>query len=167
MFQNWTNAHQNMVALTVVCIIVMVLYIVREGNQKISFWGLIVFTLFVLYKTVFSRKQADFVINLDLGWSYKAMLNDVPGMFSQIYLNIMFFIPVGIFSEQVFFNKYRNSYLLSFFYGLILTVIVESLQLLFNRGIFELDDILNNAIGTIIGILIALMINKRGDKNKR
>lgn len=164
MFQNWTNAHQNMLALTVVCIIVIVLYLVRNGIQKISFWGLIVFTLFVLYKTVFSRKQGDYPMNLDLGWSYKAMLNCTPGMFSQIYLNIMFFIPIGIFSEQFLLKKYERSFLLSILYGVMLTVIVEILQLLLHRGTFELDDILNNAIGTIIGMLITLIINMCRDK---
>lgn len=74
-FQNWINAHQNTLALVVICIIVIVLYIVKNGSQKLSFWGLIVFTIFVLYKTVFLRKQGDYPINLDLVWSYNVTAN--------------------------------------------------------------------------------------------
>ena len=96
------------------------------------------------------------------------MLNGVPGMFSQIYLNIMLFIPIGIFSEEYFFEKCKRSHMLSIGYGFVLTVIVESLQFYFQRGTFELDDILNNTIGTIIGMLITLKINmRRGENNGR
>lgn len=167
-FQNWINAHQNILALFVVCSVVLIVHTLSKWRQKLSFGGLIVYTLFVLYKTVFSRKRGFYSVNLDLGWSYKAMLNGVPGMFSQIYLNIMFFIPVGIFIEGFLLKKYKRRYILSIVYGVMLTVIVECLQLLFHRGTFELDDILNNTIGTIIGILITLKINMcRGENNGR
>lgn len=167
MFQNWINAHQNILALIIVCIIVIVVYMVSKWRQKISFWGLIIYTLFVLYKTVFSRKQGDYSKNLDLGWSYKAMLNGIPGMFSQIYLNIMLFVPIGVFSGIVFFNGNIRRYILPIAFGLMLTIVVESSQLLFHCGIFELDDIMNNTLGTIIGMIVALNINMyKGDKKK-
>lgn len=168
MFQNWINAHQNTLALIVVCSIVLVVYIINKWRKTISFWGLIVYTFLVLCKTVFFRRQEYYPINLNLGWSYRAMLNGVPGMFSQIYLNIMLFIPIGIFSEEYFFEKYKRSHMLSIGYGFVLTVIVESLQFYFQCGTFELDDILNNTIGTIIGMLITLKINmRRGENNGR
>lgn len=167
-FQNWMNAHQNILTLFVVCSVVLMVYTLSKWKQKLSFGGLIVYTFFVLYKTVFSRKRGFYLVDLDLGWSYKAMLNGVPGMFSQIYLNIMFFIPIGIFSEGFLSKKCKRSYILSIAYGVMLTVIVECLQLFFHCGTFELDDILNNTIGTIIGILIVLRINmRRGENNGR
>ena len=155
MFQNWINAHQDVLAIMVVCIIILVIHMAGKWRKQLSVVGIIMYTLFVLYKTVFSRKQGDYPINLNLGWSYRAMMNGSPGMFSQIYLNIMLFIPIGIFGGILFLNKNKKSYMLPVAFGLILTIIVESFQLIFRRGTFELDDILNNVIGTIIGMMIA------------
>lgn len=167
-FQNWINAHQDILALIVVCFIVFVVYMANKQRRKISFLGIIVYTIFILYKTVFSRKQGYYPANLELGWSYKAWINGMLGMFSQIYLNIMLFIPIGVFSGILFLNKNKRSCILPVAFGGILTVIVECSQLIFHCGTFELDDILNNTIGTTIGMMIVLAINRcRGVGNER
>lgn len=44
--------------------------------------------------------------------------------------------------------------------GLITSLIIEFIQLALELGLFELDDIINNTIGTIIGILVSATMAK-------
>lgn len=76
--------------------------------------------------------------------------------FWQIFLNILLFIPFG-FSLSCNLYIYRQPHhlflpiLLS---GLFVSISVELLQYITSRGFTEIDDVINNTIGTIIGWLI-------------
>lgn len=78
-----------------------------------------------------------------------------------LFGNIGVFIPFGIFLPLVFGNK-SIKLLIIFESGLI---ILETLQLLTRRGSFDVDDIILNTIGALIGYLIYRLISKvRGEK---
>ena len=161
---NWMNAHQDGLAFIVVCALVMLAYLMKKKARAMAVIGTAAYAIFILYKTVLSRSPRNSAVNLELGWSYRALINGEPGMFSQIYLNIMLFIPLGLFSGMFFLNKKKRSYLLPVAFGVILTVTIEFLQLTLQRGTFELDDIFNNTIGTIIGVFLAVIINRKTKK---
>ena len=55
--------------------------------------------------------------------------------------------------------KGKGKYVIVFVLCLLLTVFIESMQLLTKCGIFEIDDIINNMIGAIIGMLIYALIH--------
>ena len=73
--------------------------------------------------------------------------------FWQIFLNILLFIPFG-FMLSCYLYTYRRpqhlflSILLS---GLIVSVSVELLQYITSRGFTEIDDVINNTAGAMIG----------------
>lgn len=46
----------------------------------------------------------------------------------------------------------------SVIFGFFVTLSVESLQFFLHKGMFELDDIFNNTIGILIGVVITLFI---------
>lgn len=161
LFLNWINAHQESLALIVVCLIIAIVYLLEKKRRVVACLGMSLYIFFVLYKTVLSRTQRITVVNLELGWSYKAIVSGVPGMLSQVYLNIMFFVPIGIFGGVLFLNKKKRSYIFPVVLGLILTITVECFQLILQCGTFEVDDILNNMIGTVIGLFIGVIINRR------
>lgn len=161
---NWINAHQNILSFIVVCSIVVIMCFFEKRRRKIARFGMGLYAFSVLYKTVLSRKSGTTTIKLDLGWSYKALIRGEAGMFSQIYLNIMLFIPVGLFCGILFLNTKKRSGLFAVGLGVIFTTIIECLQLILRCGTFELDDIMNNTIGTIIGVIIAAKINMRNCK---
>jgi len=74
--------------------------------------------------------------------------------------NIGVFIPFGILLPLVFGNKYIKL-LIIFESGLIL---LETLQLLTRRGSFDVDDLILNTTGALIGYLIYKLISKlRGE----
>lgn len=73
--------------------------------------------------------------------------------FWQIVLNIILFIPFG-FTLSTYLNCHKSTHsllltvLLSAF---LLSASVEALQYLTSRGFTEVDDVINNTLGAVIG----------------
>ena len=65
-------------------------------------------------------------------------------MWSDIILNILLFVPLGLI-----IGGWKG-----LFIGLVLSGSLEAIQFYFRIGYCELDDILNNTIGTAIGVCI-------------
>ena len=65
--------------------------------------------------------------------------------------NIIMFVPFGFFLPVVF--KPVN-FLISIFMGFFVSLSIETIQLFTRRGFFQVDDIVTNMLGTIIGYLI-------------
>lgn len=68
----------------------------------------------------------------------------------EIILNICMFIPIGFFAAGLF-STVKKRILIAVLVGVFLSVLVEVLQLYLGRGLFEFDDIFNNAIGSAVG----------------
>ncbi len=68
-------------------------------------------------------------------------------------LNILLFIPMGYFLPSLFrfFAKHKG---FMFFIGLLISLIVETAQLFTRLGWFDIDDLLNNNLGCIIGFIV-------------
>ena len=83
--------------------------------------------------------------------------------------NIVAFVPLGIFVSY-FFNNGRYTFIKTILFGLILTVSVEVIQLITRVGICDVDDILLNFIGVVIGAVLVKLFSKKTnilETNKR
>lgn len=71
------------------------------------------------------------------------------GAWRNIILNIALFVPLGFLLPLGirWFRRFWRTYLA----GLFLTGMIEGAQLIFHRGIFEIDDIIDNLLGAMIG----------------
>lgn len=72
--------------------------------------------------------------------------------------NILIFLPLGIFLP-ILFKKY-NVLSKVFISSIILSFLIEILQFILQIGQFDIDDILLNSIGTVIGFFIIKTIIK-------
>lgn len=75
--------------------------------------------------------------------------------FWQIFLNILLFIPFG-FMLSCYLYKYHRSqhiFLSILLSGLFVSISVELLQYITSRGFTEIDDVINNTVGAMIGWL--------------
>ena len=73
--------------------------------------------------------------------------------FWQIVLNIILFIPFG-FMLSCYLNTYhqpRRLFLPILLSGLFVSISVELLQYITSRGYTEIDDVINNTAGAMIG----------------
>ncbi len=91
-------------------------------------------------------------LNLELFTNYIPMIVD-GRWFDFVYLffgNIVWFIPWGLFF-RVFL---KQPAWISVFSGTLLSLLIETSQFVFSVGDAEIDDVILNTIGTVIGSLI-------------
>lgn len=69
--------------------------------------------------------------------------------------NILAFIPFGFFYPIV--GKYKGKFTRTIAAGLIFSLSVEIIQFIINVGSFDIDDIILNTAGCIIGYLLLLI----------
>lgn len=77
-------------------------------------------------------------------WSYKSMFTD-RGARADILKNIWLFIPLGILLYQFSNNK------IVLLIPLVLSILIECIQYISGTGFCELDDIISNSLGGVIG----------------
>lgn len=73
--------------------------------------------------------------------------------------NVLLFIPYG-FISCLAFRRMRH-FLSCTFFGAASSVGVECLQLITGRGYFQLDDILTNTIGAMLGCMVYLLFFRK------
>ena len=77
-------------------------------------------------------------------------------------LNMLLFIPFGYLGTQLLTLSDKKNYLwIIAIYGFLTSFIIETSQLLFNRGVFEPDDLIKNTVGAAIGGMIWKLMNRK------
>lgn len=74
----------------------------------------------------------------------------------EVGLNILIFLPFGIYSS-IIFNK--TTTFTKILYGLFLSFLFETTQYVFAIGTSDITDLIDNTIGTIIGIILFKILN--------
>lgn len=99
----------------------------------------------------------DISVRTELFWGYN---NPTDQIIWDNVINICIFIPIGLL-VAVLCDRYVI--LKSMLVGLFISETIESCQLIFKRGTFDVDDIFNNVLGALIGatayIIIAFIWN--------
>ena len=113
-----------------------------------------VYLIFTFYITVVSRASSGKDL-MRTEWfdGYKS-IHDVYAN-SENYLNILLFVPIGCLAGLVS-KKYRLIH--AVLVGLFVSETIECSQLIWQRGTFDVNDLMNNTIGAMIGGLIAVAV---------
>ena len=104
------------------------------------------------YNFVLFREISRYITNIEI--------IGVKLVFFNIAGNVLAFVPFGIFVNY-FLNNSRYSFFKSVFSGLMLTTVIEGIQLITRVGSCDVDDIFLNFIGVVIGAVFAKMIYRR------
>lgn len=131
--------------------------------DKIILGGMLVIYL-ILYSyliLLYRRPSNQPQINLNMFWSYREAFRFNDGIFRirrlslarQILLNILVMIPIGLLLPLVY-HRCKHLYLLTLLTGLALSFLTEALQYFTHLGLCELDDILDNTLGCLLGVLL-------------
>lgn len=116
-------------------------------NRNKNFIFLFISILIILYFTILTR---------DIGMKriFKGPFWELQnGMWHDILLNILLFIPFGFSCGRLCGKK-------SLIYGILISVFIETIQYIGGLGYTEVDDVINNTIGTGIGVLIMALFEK-------
>lgn len=77
--------------------------------------------------------------------------------FSEIIMNVVIFVPLGIYARILFKRWSIGKKLFLFF---LISLICEVFQFILNVGASDITDIINNTLGGIIGLMIYKGIEK-------
>ena len=109
------------------------------------------------------------LFKLGVRFSYmgKRSINFVPFSEPQILnseniLNVVIFVPLGIYGGILFERWISGKKLLFFF---LFSSIIEGLQYVLRIGAFDVTDIITNTLGGIIGLIIFKLIYKAFDSS--
>ena len=111
----------------------------------------VIYTAVILYLTVIGRRSYHGNhLQLEPFWSYK-----IPGEYRQIVYNILFFIPYGALLYLCFKKKWPVVVT-----AFALSLTVEISQFVFRVGLCEIDDVIHNTLGVIIGMFAVIFVKK-------
>ena len=114
--------------------------------KNVSWCFLVGYILFIISETVlFRTPKVEIKYYLSPLWTYGVLYNR---MLAENILNILMFIPVG-FLTSVGLGVKKTITVLCI--GFMLSVAIEVIQLVTRRGIFNIDDVIHNTIGCLIG----------------
>ena len=82
--------------------------------------------------------------------------------FKELAYNILLFVPFGVYVE-LFLEK--KSIILKSISGFFLSLLFEVVQYIFAIGSSDITDLIANTLGTVIGIVICLILQKIFKKN--
>lgn len=126
----------------------------RKGRPEFHYLPMLLFCVYcgtLLSITLFSRENGSFsgsTLDLQLfsTWGINRRNN------AYVIENILLFVPYGILGGWNF-RHMRNLFWVSLA-GFLTSLTIETVQLVTKRGFFQLDDIVTNLIGTVLGWMV-------------
>lgn len=160
--------HLSFGELTVVSAICAILiplglfFIFDNMPNKFKLCVLLLYVVFILYEVIFNRSVSELPrFNFRPFWSYSGFSQ--PGMRWQIYMNVFLFIPFGFLLPW----SLKRGFFFSVFVGFVFSFCVELSQLVFRLGFCEIDDIIHNTLGCIIGFMYYLLLIRIKSHNNK
>lgn len=147
----------------IVFLVIMVVVLVGMWKKRLKPLQAIAILLGVVYweivleSTVFTRTPKAYPrYELELFWSWKELFRGNLYYLEEILLNMILFLPLGILFPISLGHRRRGllnkkSLWMILLIGIVQSSVIELLQLFLHRGLFELDDILHNALGFLVG----------------
>jgi len=90
-------------------------------------------------------------------WSYRELFSSNWYILVEVILNVLLFIPIGaLYRTAVRYPKWWILLTLA----AVFSMSIELMQYILDCGTVEIDDVLHNSLGAIIGYSIALLIGR-------
>lgn len=151
--------HQTDVIIGVIYILISVMVGLWKGWKQTFRLLIIGYFLFVLYATVISRPQKERIQYCLIPFNSYFFIEDGDRfLLPQVLMNITMFIPIG-FLLKVAFRSLDWKKVMA--YGLLFSLLIELLQLALMKGAVEVDDVIHNSLGCLIGYCISFFISHK------
>lgn len=154
--------NQSVLIIPVVLLIIMLAAVFNRNWNMVFAVGYIIA---IAYLTLMFRENEGAKLRLEPFWSYKKLFTDSE-IRADIIKNIWLFIPLG----AILYRIYPNTRVLLIPVGL--SILVEAIQYFDGIGLCELDDVISNGLGGVIGYGMGCQVKKIRDlilceRNKR
>lgn len=128
-----------------------------KNQKRITIFLFGAYSIFIVYYTLLSRNIGEtHRIEMRFMWAYQEMFAGDPAWKEDIWYNIgniVFFVPFGFFHP----NQNWKAILIS---GAVFSLLIEIIQYVGCLGLCELDDLICNSLGALIGFWIYLLAKK-------
>lgn len=153
-------------AFSVVVTITVIYFLFRYFFNKKRFWHLTIVVSFLLWLAVIAvatladRTPAEIPAVLELipFHSYRAVLaGENKEILRSNFMNVVLFYPVGLLACELLpkaWKRYRKILLIVLIFAL-LSAGIEVCQYHFALGQAEVDDVIHNTLGTLIGAVVS------------
>lgn len=121
-----------------------------RGSRKLNTFLLAAYLVFIVYMTLMGREAGNGRLQLKLFWSYRLFWSH-PRVRMEILNNIWLFVPLG----TILYRLFPRAYIV--FVPVLISIAVEVSQYLLGVGLCEVDDVVSNGLGGLIGILVRLL----------
>lgn len=116
-------------------------------SKKKCLW-VILYISCIFYITVLSRtKSLNYIVKPIPFWSFIDWFKGNWARGISIALNVILFIPLGYLLSELWKSK-RVPVIMC----LVVTIAIEIVQLITCRGYFDVDDIISNYVGSVVGV---------------
>ena len=113
------------------------------------FWIVTVVTLTVLCRSIGSKPK----YSLIPFWSWRLALSGNRRGILLVIENILLLMPIGFLLPLIDHERWKIR--ITVLTGFLFSLGIEICQVSFRRGYFEIDDLINNTLGVLIGCLTA------------
>ena len=142
----------------------------KRGWKKVVGLLLVEYVFFIYCSTVIFRTRVEEVgHNFTPFWSYLAIMDGREDLIVENIMNVVAFVPIGILigivtqKSRIAQKDLRTRILriaLIVGTGLGISISIETLQYFFHLGFAELDDVMHNTIGCILGFGVTQIAQK-------
>lgn len=130
-------------------VLFMVFKGVRTGFKWSSVLLLIEYIFLLFCSTVFFRTTSELrKYDFQPFWSYQAIQDNREDLLAENIMNVVVFVPVGLLLGIAF---KQMTWLKVLLIGCCISVTIEALQFYFMKGFSEVDDVMHNTVGCLIG----------------
>lgn len=145
--------------LAIMCGIIIVQYLISNSIvmfvRNAALFLLVGYIFLIICGTILFRDTADAMRYALCPFNSYMVLYDK--LLAQLILNVAMFIPIGFFAGAT--SKIRHIWK-AVEVGFALSLFIELTQLVTMRGVFNVDDIIHNTLGCIIGFACFVLCNR-------
>ena len=138
-------------------IVLTVLALILPKPAKAVF--LILYLGFIVYMTLLFRNSEDSHGIFEFFWSYKQAIHSSYYR-QEILQNMWLFVPLG----AVLYSMTKRRWPIMI--PIIISAVIELLQYILGLGLAEVDDIISNTFGAVIGFSIAILLQSHKKKTE-
>lgn len=163
-YQIWTTYNKKwskyeILAFSVILLLIVIIMAYCLWKKKLNIIqagavvAMVIFLAIVFGSTVFTRTSTVRQYELMPLWSWRAIIRYHDwGLLKEDLLNCILLLPAGALLPVITNRKVKWYQALLF--GVLISAVIETSQLIFMRGLFEWDDMIHNGLGCMVGCLV-------------
>lgn len=163
-YQIWTTYNKKwskyeILAFSVILLLTVIIMAYCLWKKKLNIIqagavvAMVIFLGIVFGSTVFTRISTVRQYELMPLWSWRAIIRYHDwGLLKEDLLNCILLLPAGALLPVI--TNHKVKWYQALVFGVLISAVIETSQLVFMRGLFEWDDMIHNGLGCMVGCLV-------------